>query len=234
VQIGGSLRLAGTKGMTLITWPLSPPRAQYQAAASPPCACDPKKALDVADLIRQAASANDNAAHGLPTDFASIGYDKILLEPGRYYFKNLFEIGARRITTRGAVALFVDGSLRSIGADWLKVPAGSTLDLYVAGAVENIGYVNLGDKANPGGLRIYLGGKNPVKLMTGAEFFRGSLYAPTATVEYVGSAIIHGSLLVRDLRGTGHIAITSALPKVPSPETCNAPPPPDRADLPIK
>src|SRR5262249_41239833 len=123
----------------------------------------------------------------------------------------------------GAVALYIDGDLDSIGAERIKLSPGAQLDLYVSGTVKTIGYVNAGDAANPSAFRLYIGSGNRLTLSVGFQKFAGSIYAPKATIAYVGDTIVEGGLFANNLVGVGLLTIAAASPVAPSPGTCMPP-----------
>src|SRR5262249_28659111 len=120
-------------------------------------------------------------------------------------------------------ALYIDGDLDSIGAERIKLSPGAQLDLYVSGTVRTIGYLNAGDAANPSAFRLYIGSGDRLTLSVGYQKFAGSIYAPKATIAYVGDTIVEGGLFANNLVGVGLLTIAAASPVAPSPGTCNPP-----------
>jgi hypothetical protein len=64
---------------------------------------------------------------------------------GSDYIGDMTRIGNVRLNIEGSVAIFVDGSINSIGKERFHVAHGSSLDLYVAGSVTSVGDVGYGN-----------------------------------------------------------------------------------------
>jgi hypothetical protein len=219
VSVGGTLRVAGQN--TTIGLDQIGASGPYQAPAAPPCDCDGSKFFDVAGAVTAAKAKNDNGAHGLPTSLAAIGVQQVALSTGSYYFDHVETIGLAHFVVDGVVALYLDGSIDAVGAEWIEVKPGATLDLYVSGAVRTVGALGLG--SDPSSVRLYVGGKDAAVLSVGLEELSASIYAPTAQVAFVGATLIHGSLFAHDLDGVGLFAIDYAAPQAPTPGQCGAP-----------
>ena len=120
----------------------------------------------------------------MPTSLGAIGYTDLTLETGSYYFGGSVQsIGFQSIRVKGAVSMYIDGSLEQIGAEVFDIADGSTLDLYVRGTVRTIGHLRLGDAKNPAALRLFIGGDDEVSLAIGNQIFHGAIYAPQGAAE---------------------------------------------------
>jgi hypothetical protein len=216
LAVGGALRVGGSDGM--IGFEQIASTAAYAAPAGPPCPCDPSQLLDVAGKVAAAKSQNDNGA------LQSIGVTDLHLQTGSYYFTDVDTIGLARVHIDGAVALYIDGDLDSVGAEKFSLAQGATLDLYVSGAVRTVGSLGAGDPSNPSAFRLYVGSANDLTLSVGYQRFSGSIYAPLATIAYVGDTIVEGGLFARQLYGVGALFVDAALPGNPPSSTCNLPP----------
>jgi hypothetical protein len=219
LSVGGTLRVAGndaTLGLDQVhaTGP-------YAAPAGPPCACDGATFLDVAAKVAAAKTQNDNAAHGLATSLATVGLSAITLSTGSYYFDHVETIGAIKITIDGVVALYLDGSLDTVGAEQFDVKPNATLDLYVSGAVRTVGALGLG--SDPASVRLYVGGANAAVLSVGLQELSAMIYAPTAQIAFVGATLIHGAVFGRDLDGVGLLTLDYTAPAAPNPNQCTPP-----------
>jgi hypothetical protein len=217
--VGGALRVGGETSIL----GASQIGSEEPLAATPnaPCGCDAAGFFDVRAAVAAAAAANDNAAAGLPTEINSLGDSELILGSGSYYVTDLDSVGSMRIVADGTVAIYVDGDLRSVGAERFELTPGSTLDLYVAGAVATVGNVAFGAEADPGAFRLYVGGDDAAHLAVGAQRFFGAIYAPEAALAYVGDTEITGAVFARDLDGVGAIKIGYA---APSAGECEEPP----------
>ena len=125
-------------------------KGTYKDTPPAPCGCAGEKGyLDVGAAIDKAKAKNDNASKKVPTSLGAIGFTDITLETGAYYFGGSVQsIGFQHVRVHGAVSMYVDGSLEQIGAEVFDIASGSTLDLYVRGAIRTIGRFRLGDSKN--------------------------------------------------------------------------------------
>jgi hypothetical protein len=132
-------------------------------------------------------------------------------------------IGRTRIYVDAPSSVFVDGSLRSVGATQWKIATGATLDLFVSGDVLSVGLLTAGDKSDPTAFRLYVGGANQIGIgAVGLTQFYGSLYAPRAVVAYVGDAKIVGAIFAKTILGVGRLDIEYG-DGTQQPTTCNPP-----------
>jgi len=210
VVVNGELRTAGEA--LVLGYQKAEKRGTYQAPSGLPCACEGASVLDVANEVSKAKSKNDNAGKAIPTSMREIGFTDVTFTTGRYYFSDVANIGYSRIKVEGAVALYLDGSLEEIGADRILLGEGATLDLYVSGAVKTVGYFNAGEKSLPGAFRLYVGGGDDVNVNVGAQIFHGAIYAPKATIKYVGHTVIEGGLFANTVTGIGNLELRGAHP----------------------
>jgi hypothetical protein len=220
VAVGGTLRIGGDD--LFLGWREVGSTAPYQSTPAPPCGCDDSEIFDVVGAVDAARAVNDNAALGLPTSIAKIGYTEVYLGDGSYFFDDVGTIGATRFVIDGTVAIYVDGNLDNIGAQWIQLTAGSTLDLYVSGAVRTIGHVALGDKWAPSSFRLYIGGEEECAVNVGNQIFNGAIYAPRADLRYIGNTRIRGAVFARSIHGTGNLVVGYASPD-PPPDQCDPP-----------
>ena len=193
-------------------------RGKYQALAQQPCSCEGSSGyLDVAGEVAKAKSKNDNGSTiNLGGDQTSIGYMPLTLKSGRYYLGQLSTIGYSKITVTGAVSVFIDGNIDQVGAEVFDIQNGATLDLYVSGVIRQVGYLKLGDKKNPGALRLYMGGGDDVSLNIGDQVFYGTVYAPKANIKYIGNTILEGGLFANHVIGIGNLEVHGARPLPPA------------------
>jgi hypothetical protein len=216
LDVDGSLRVAGSEYMVGSTQAAG--RGAYQAPTALPCGCDDASILDVAELVADAKMAADVVTLG---EQFSIGVTELTLTSGRYYLPKSETVGSIRIVADGAVALYVDGPVASVGSRSVELTDGSTLDLFVAGDVTTVGAITLNESHSAKDFRLYVGGAQTVQLATvGTLSLRGSIYAPRAVLSYVGSTVIEGSLFVQALDGVGSLDLNAARPGSPSGEDC--------------
>lgn len=223
LEVLGALSVGGRE--TMLPESVVGSRADYQPLAGPPCPCDPATFFDVAGAVSAARTANDNAAAGLPTRLAAVGVNDLRLETGSYYFEDAAAVGQTHITVAGHVALYVDGTIATVGEQDITVEDGASLDLFVSGTIATVGWTSAGSPANPDAIRVYLGGSDRVLLAAvGAHDFYGNLYAPEATLAYVGDNRVVGSLFGRTLDGVGALEIGYGAPGDPDPPSCDGDP----------
>lgn len=227
LQVGGGLsgfgRLAvkgeaGVQGQSrLIGYSDIKAKGSYKSAPAAPCGCKGSKGyLDVGAAIDRAKEKSDNASKKVPTSLSQIGYQRLELETGNYYFGGgVKSIGFEKIKVKGAVAIYIDGSLEQIGAEVFDIADGSTLDVYVRGALKTIGHFRVGDTKQVASLRFFIGGGDEISLAIGNQVFHGSIYAPNARLKYIGNTIVEGSLFAGELVGIGNFEIHNARPKPP-------------------
>lgn len=231
IAVDGTLRVGGED--RFLGWREIASEGAYGTTPAPPCGCSDAEIFDVVGAVAAARAQNDNAAAGLPTAIAAIGWTDVRLQSGSYFFDDVRTIGATRLTIDGNVAIYIDGNLDNIGAEWIRLNDGATLDLYVSGAVRTIGHVVLGDKWAPSSFRLYIGGTEEAAINVGNQMFNGAIYAPRAPLRYIGNTNIRGALTARTLLGVGNLVVGYAAPDAP-PDQCEPPgaePEPD-AELP--
>ena len=222
LEVLGTLSVGGAE--TMLPESTVASRADYQPLAGPPCPCDPDSFFDVAGAVAAARASNDNAAAGLPTRLAAVGESDIRLETGTYYFEDAATVGQTHITVAGEVALYVEGTLATVGEQNITVEDGGSLDLFVSGTVATVGWTSAGSAAHPEAIRIYIGGSDRVLLAAvGAHDLFANLYAPEATLAYVGDNRVVGSLFGRELDGVGRLEIGYGAPADLDPPSCDDP-----------
>jgi hypothetical protein len=208
VAVDGTLRIGGANQM--LGWQQVAARGPFSATPSP-CPCGASQIFDVDGAIAAAkASSSTTVLSSGPS--GTIGVNEMSLGTGVYYLADAATIGYSKLHVTGAVSLYVDGTIDDIGADKIVIDSGASLDMYVSGSVNTIGYAGLGDKSAPANFTLYLGGDAPVTLSIGAQWFHGSIYAPRARIGYVGDTNIAGGLFVDELAGTGNLVIGGQLP----------------------
>ncbi len=171
-----------------------------------PCDCSAGKILDVASIV-----ASKKGAKRLSIA-SGIGHQDIKLTAGEYYAPDGSAfIGNAFLRIEGAVRLYVDGDVDTVGNRMIFLSEGAELDLYIAGSVRTVGNFMANvpkHHAASKAVRFYIGGEKPVQLATvGNEMFWGAVYAPKADVEFIGNLMVFGSLFARNIRGIGNIMV---------------------------
>ncbi len=199
IEVGGAVRVAGDVST------VGELRASSQGAyeASPaPCNCQGDDFFDVEMAVWDARAHNDNAMVS-----THAGMRELSLPSGRYYLEGFDNVGDVHIRAEGDVALFIEGDVALVGHAQFSVAPGAHLDVYVAGDVATVGNVDLGDPDDPSAFRLFVGGEGSVLVNVGAQRYHGYLYAPRASVHWVGDTEIHGGLVAGALTGVGDVWI---------------------------
>jgi hypothetical protein len=216
LSVGGALAVGGDErilGLSDIT-----ARAPYAAPAGPPCNCDPSTFFDVEGAIAAAAQATGGAS-----SWNHVGAKELRLTGGNYYVTSADVVGLTTIYVDAPSSVFVDGSLRQVGAEQWKLAPGATLDLFVSGSVLSVGQLIAGNPDDPAAFRLYVGGSGETKVgAVGDTHFFGSIYAPRTTVAYVGNAEVVGSIFAKTIKGVGVLTIGYRDPAAP-PTSCDPP-----------
>lgn len=215
LAVKGELRAGGTGGV--LGYQDIKGRGAYQTPTHDPCACEGGSGyLDVAGEVAKAKSKNDNSAVGIGGDQSGIGFTDLNLKTGRYYLGSLTNIGYTKITVTGQVSLYIDGSIDQVGAEVFDLADDATLDLYVSGVIRQVGHMKLGNAKKPSAFRLFMGGGEEVSLNIGNQVFYGAVYAPRATIKYIGNTILEGGLFANTLAGIGNLEVHGARPTPPA------------------
>lgn len=221
LTVGGELRVAGQTDI------LGPSDiggvGAYGTTPDQPCNCDPSTFFDVAGAVADAAASNDNAAINIGTKLSQVGVNRLDLGSGSYYFDEFATVGDTQILIDGAVAIHIEGDLQAVGNEVFLLTDGSTLDLFVSGSVQTVGNAELGDPGDPAAFRLYIGGADSVSVGVGRTRFNGAIYAPEATLAYVGDTEIRGAVFARELAGVGRMTLGYAAPEDGDGQDCPEP-----------
>lgn len=197
-------------------------RHTEDVTVAPPCACAPEQLLDVAGLVVEARTVNDNASIGLDPHSLDLvaGVGTILTLPtGRFYVHQIAGAGALRIHVTGKAALFVDDDLIAGGLFRLSVDPGAELDVFVKDNLVLAGAALLGDPKRPSATRFYVGGTGDIAL-AGLNAFAGNVYAPTANVLVGGVGRVFGSLFGKNILAAGVLDVGYDASIGDTPEGC--------------
>jgi len=211
IRVQGKVTRVGTGGAA--TGP-------YLPRSNPPCACNPSQLIDVKGAVEAARAKNDNASIGLESTVKSVGDLKLTLSGGRYFIDGLDSVGTVKLKVTKPSALFIAGDLKTVGTDTIDVDEGASLDLYVAGSIENVGTWSVGEGTLAGVVRLFIGGDGSSLKVVGEKDFVGSIYAPTSSLELVGDMSIRGALFAKSLQGTGRLLVDHAKNAAPPAEAC--------------
>jgi hypothetical protein len=178
LTVGGTIHHAGSVAAV----PLTAGADQAGPVTVPaPCPCTPEQVLDVAAIVDAGRLDNDNATLGLSPDaFATLlGVSTWTLPCGRAYLSGIGGIGSLTIQVSGKSVVFVDGSVDLTGALLFDVAPGAEVDVFVKNDVTMRGSLALASKDRPAAGRLWVGGSQPITLLSP---WVGNLYAPRAPV----------------------------------------------------
>lgn len=196
----------------------------------PMCPCGPGDILDVAAMVADGKAHNDSQANLDSGAFnAVVGTVHVTLPCGRVYVDRISVVGELVLDVTGPTALFVGGSIDTVGALLVNLAPQATIDIFVNDTLRLAGRASFGDEKRPAASRIYVGGDQDI-ILTAYETFVGNLYAPKARVAAPGYVSVLGALVARDFDVPGYAqfdydrAITRAGDACPAPspsaDTC--------------
>jgi hypothetical protein len=192
---------------SVLAIPLSVGGANTMApvTVTPPCPCGPNNILDVAAIVAQGQSSNDDTAVGLsPSAWTNVlTIDKMTLPCGRYYLDSIRIAGSLEITLTGRVALFIGADITVIGNLQFILANNAQIDIFITNDLNLVGLAVFGNKSHPADTRIYVGGSGNVNLVGAGEFV-GNLYAPSSTVTAPGYLDVYGSVFADDFQIPGY------------------------------
>lgn len=210
VDIGRDLYMpegAGFRGIALVD--VGGEQHTEAVDVAPPCACGAGELIDVAALVAAAEADNDNASIGLESGeleaVIALGAE-LTLPSGRFFLRQIGEVGALTLHVTGKAALFVRGDVIATGAFRVELEPDAELDLFVGDNLVAAGAARFGDPARPSATRVYVGGSGDIAI-AGASAFVGNLYAPTADVLVGGLGRVTGSLFGKNIIAAGMLEV---------------------------
>jgi hypothetical protein len=198
---------AGFRGIALVD--VGGARHTQQVSIAPPCACGSGQIIDVAALVDDARSNNDDASIGLDPDALklTVGIGTPLELPGgRFYLNQIGGVGGIKLRVTGKTALFVGDDLLATGAFRIELAPDAELDLFVRDNLAITGAALFGDRARPSATRVYVGGTGDITV-AGYGAFVGNLYAPTANILVGGFGQVYGSLFGKNIDAAGFLSV---------------------------
>jgi hypothetical protein len=202
-DVVGDLHHQGT--VTAIPLSVGGANTNAPVTVAPPCPCGAKNILDVASIVAQAVTNNDDTAAGItPTSWTNVLVDqKVTLPCGRYYLDSLRIAGSLEITVTGRVALFIGADITVLGNLQITLGPTAQIDVFITNDLNLVGLAVFGDKARPADTRIYVGGSGNVNLVGAGEFV-GNVYAPLSLVTAPGYLDVYGSIFAKDFQVPGY------------------------------
>ncbi len=201
--VAGDLHHQGT--VTALPLSVSGTKTNGPVTIAPPCPCGAANILDVAAIVAEGATANDDTAAGLtPSSWTNVLVDDTVTLPcGRYYLNSIQIGGSLNIQVTGRVALFVAADVTVIGNLQITLGPNAQIDIFITGNLDLVGLAVFGNKSRPADTRIYVGGSGNVNLVGAGEFV-GNLYAPLSTVTAPGYVDVYGSIFCNDFQIPGY------------------------------
>jgi hypothetical protein len=223
VTVGGSARIGGDVNVSslavagMLTTPPGAARngtisygssADGAVTVASPCPCDAAHAVDVAAIVAQHRTANDNAAFGLdPAVLSDVTTSTSLDVPcGRFYLTGIQGRAALTLHVIGRAALFVDGNVTLSAPFTITVDRDAALDLFIAGALNPSSTLQVGDARWPSAVRAWVAAGGTITMPTGAQL-AANLYAPNADLVFSGATEAFGSLVVSRLNHAAALTI---------------------------
>jgi len=196
-------------------------------AVQVPCRCDGDQLVDVAAMVADAASRNDNGAIGLTPGAWSNIVDTVdqTFPPGRYYLSGVKTVAPITVRVSGPTGLFIDGDLESASIFEVILDDNGPnpqLDLFITGNVIATGVFELGTRQRPAQVRAYVAGDHDITFL-GMQHLGINLYAPNARFLAVGDLEIYGALLCKQLVDVGLVRIHYDTDILVAGNTCEAP-----------
>jgi hypothetical protein len=171
---------------------------------APPCACGEDEKLDISGIVADARNDNQNDEHAIDQNSLQglVGANNISLPSGRVYYSNITGSASVTLKVDGHTSVYVGGDLIISGGLTIETSDDATLDVYVAGNFQITGSNNFGKISRPSAVRVYVAGQEDVTL-SGYTGFVGNLYAPNATVVFIGETRVFGSIFAGEFLAKG-------------------------------
>jgi len=211
----GTQTVVGTLSATQVRGPIDIPE---------PCDCSPELILPIGEIVTSMATANDNAETGFDSEALRNITSPVTLDVpcGRLYLSGIDGANEVTLNINGRVALFVGGDLSISGKLTINVPAGSQLDLFVAGNFTAASDVVIGDPDRPAATRIYIGGTGTVAISSSVDL-NANLYAPQAELVLAAATVIRGAVFARRIAVAGDLGIVYDEAILDAGEDCEVP-----------
>ena len=168
------------------------------------CACAPEQILDIAGIVADVVSVNDNQRIDLALDQldGAASPSTLHLSCGRYALRGIS--GSAPITLRvsGRVVLAVEGDVELPPNFSVELEPFAQLDWFISGNLEMNPDARLGSVYRPAAVRVYVLGANEIAL-PGSPNVAINLYAPRADVNVDIAGNVFGALFAANVRANG-------------------------------
>jgi hypothetical protein len=174
--------------------------SQDPFAFSPPCACGPGQTLDIASIVADGLSDNDDAVLGIDLDSLSdvSTPTELTLRCGRFALRQISGRAPISLRVSGRVALMVDGDVKIPPAFTLTLEPEAELDWFISGSLTLSLDERIGDSARPAAVRVYVLGSGAIDLAA-TELVAMNLYAPRASVTISALGDVYGALFANSV-----------------------------------
>jgi hypothetical protein len=193
---------------------------------APPCACATGELLDIAGIVSNGMTDNDNAAIGLGLDALRdvASRTELTLHCGRFALRGISGSAAISLHVTGRVALVVEGDAQIPPDFSLDLAPGAELDWFISGDLALRSDTRIGASQFASAVRVYTLGANEITL-PGTDQVAMNLYAPRAnvTVETLGN--IYGAVFASKLSARGPLFAHYDRAVLRTAEACTLPPP---------
>jgi hypothetical protein len=171
---------------------------------APPCACEPDHVLDIAGIVADVVSANDNGRIGLALDALTDVASPIALDLscGRYALQGISGAGPIALRISGRVVLAVDGDVELPPGFSIDLGPEAQLDWFITGNLRIDPVASIGSIERAAAIRTYLLGTNEIAL-SGAPTVAMNLYAPHADVTVDLAGNVYGGIFAANVGASG-------------------------------
>jgi hypothetical protein len=168
------------------------------------CACEQDQILDIAGIVADVFSANDNRRIGLALNQLTGGANAsaIHLPCGRYALQNISVTAPVELRVSGRVVLAVDGNVALPLGSSVYLEPGAQLDWFISGNLEVDPNARIGSVYRPAAVRVYVLGANEIAL-PGGPSLAINLYSPRADVSVDVAGNVFGAVFAANVRASG-------------------------------
>jgi hypothetical protein len=182
-----------------------------RAAVQVPAPCDCENPLDIAKLVAEHSTDNDNARIGLDAkeSFRSVnGAVELTLPCGRYYADAFYAPNPITLTISGTVELYIRGSMVADHAGTIDIQfaPGGEIDLFVEKGFSVTNELRIGWPNAPQRARVYAGGGQTL-FFSGETTIGGSMYAPKGELVASAPFNVFGAMLVGRIASAGPLTV---------------------------
>jgi hypothetical protein len=174
----------------------------------PPCDCKTSDLLPIAMLVNAHQNDNENAminlaANALANPPADVRLD---LPCGRYYLTSIGGSHSVTIVAHGNTAVFIAGSVSLSGSLYVEVDPTGSLDVLIAGTLNDSQMTNIGSPNYPALSRFYIGSTSGFQISQSARL-GAFFYAPYGLVSTSAPLTEYGGIFAGDFQASQSVDI---------------------------